>query len=191
MRIGSYDDGGPLLARLHDEVMPGMAARLRLDDPLPFVQQVAQWEVIMTGAPTRYISSFIVEIFAEFMCVAVEKLQLSPDEVAILCLVASESTREIRKDPFARKNFGAEEFAFPDTDRPVVSIKFIHTRLGLSRETTRRKVAGLVEQGFLKRAKGGVFFPAQIGEDDYTEELRRFFVRKLQVLAEYRDRMPD
>lgn len=145
----------------------------------------------MTGAPTRYISSFIVEIFAEFMCVAVEKLQLSPDKVAILCLVVSESTREIRRDPFARKNFGAEEFAFPDMDRPVVSIKFIHTRLGLSRETTRRKVAGLVEQGFLKRAKGGVFFPAQIGEDDHTEELRRFFVRKLQVLAEYRDRMPD
>jgi hypothetical protein len=145
----------------------------------------------MAGEATRYIASFIVEFFSEFMCFAIKQNNLTPEEVAIICLVATESTREIRKDPFAMRHFGTEDFAFPDTDRPVVSIKVIHTRLGLSRETTRRKVAGLVERGFLKRTKGGVFLPAQTGEDDYTKEIRTFLVRKLKVLETYRDRIPD
>ena len=145
----------------------------------------------MAGAATRYISSFIVEFISDFMCFAIETIDLSPDEVAILCLVASESTREIRKDPFAKHNFGKEDFAFPDTDRPPVSIKVIHTRLGLSRETTRRKVAALVERGLLKRARGGVFLPAQTGDDDFTKELRPFLVRKLEVLKSYSEKMPD
>lgn len=145
----------------------------------------------MSVASTRYVSSFIVELVSDFMCFAAEQLGLAPDEIAIVCMVASESTREIRKDAFATRTFGGEDFAFPDDERPPVSIKFIHTRLGMSRETTRRKVAGLVERGFLKRVKGGVILPAQTGDDDYTSEIRRFFVRKLEVLAAYRDRIPE
>lgn len=145
----------------------------------------------MAGEATRYIASFIVELFSDFMCFAVQQDNLSPDEIAIICLVATESTREIRKDPFAMRNFGNEDFAFPDTDRPTVSVKVIHARLGLSRETTRRKVAGLVERGFLKKGKGGVFLPAQTGEDDYTKEIRNFLVRKLDVINAYRSKMPD
>jgi hypothetical protein len=121
----------------------------------------------------------------------VEKFDMSPDEVAIVCLVAPEATRELRKDAFATRTFGGEDQAFPDIERPAVSIKFIHTRLGLSRETTRRKVAGLVERRFLKRAKGGVILPAQTGDDDYTLELRGFMLRKLEVLEAYRRKIPD
>lgn len=145
----------------------------------------------MEGAATRYVASFIMEFFSDFMCFAIEQNNLSPDEVAILCLVASESTREIRKDPFAMRHFGKEDFAFPDTERPTIGIKVIYTRLGLSRETTRRKVASLVQRGFLKKGKGGVFLPAQTGEDDYTKEIRNFLIRKLEVLNTYRDKMPD
>lgn len=145
----------------------------------------------MAGAATRYVASFIVEFFSDFMCFAIQQDNLSPDEIAIICLVATESTREIRKDPFVMKNFGNEDFVFPDAHRPTVSIKTIHTRLGLSRETTRRKVEGLVKRGFLKKAKGGVFLPAQTGEDDYTKEIRDFLVRRLAVLDAYRDKMDD
>ena len=145
----------------------------------------------MAGASTRYIASFIVELFSDFMCFAVKQNDLTPEEVVILCLVASESTREIRKDVFAARHFGGEDFVFPEPERPVVSIKFIHTSLGLSRETTRRKVADLVERGFLKKAKGGVILPAQTGEDDYTKEIRSFLVCKLDVISAYRNKMPD
>ena len=145
----------------------------------------------MTGVATRYVASFFVEIFSDFIGFSVEKFDLPPEDIAILCLVASESTRALRKDPFTTRTYGKEDRAFPDCDRPTVSIKFIHTRLGMSRETTRRKVARLVERGFLKRATGGVFYPAQIGEDDFTEELRRYLVRKLDQLIAYRNKMPD
>jgi IclR helix-turn-helix domain len=145
----------------------------------------------MAGEATRYISSFIVELFSDFMCFAVQQDNLSLEEIAIICLVSTESTREIRKDPFVMRNFGSEDFVFPDTHRPAVSIKTIHTRLGLSRETTRRKVANLVERGFLKQAKGGVFLPAQTGDDDYTKEIRTFLARKLEVLNAYLSKLPD
>jgi hypothetical protein len=148
-------------------------------------------EKSMSGAATRYVASFIVEFFSDFICFAVQQNNLTPEEIAIICLVASESTRAIRKDPFAMRSFGTEDFAFPDTERPAVSIKVIHTRLGLSRETTRRKVAHLVERGFLRKAKGGVILPAQVGEDDYTKELRNFLIRKVEVLNSYRDKMMD
>ena len=145
----------------------------------------------MTGTSTRYIASFIVEIFAEFMAVAVEKLQLSPEEVAILCVVVSKSTRDLRKDPFVARNFGSEDFAVPDEERPAVSLRMIYTSLGLSRETTRRKVARMVEMGYLKRTAGGVIFPSQTGPNDYTAELRSFLVRKLAVMDAYRSKLPD
>ncbi len=108
----------------------------------------------MSGVATRYIASFIVKFFSDFMCFVIEQNGLAPDQVAIICLDAAESTREIRKDAFAMRNFGNEDFAFPDTRRPTVSIKTIRTRLGLSRETTRRKVADQVERGLLKRGRG-------------------------------------
>jgi len=145
----------------------------------------------MQGAATRYISSFIIEFLSDFMCFAIELNDLTVEEVAIICLVAAESTREIRKDPFAMKTFGNEDFVFPEAERPTVSVKVIHTRLNMSRETTRRKVADLVDRGFLKRGKRGVYLPAQTGNEDYTKELRTFLVRKLEVLNAYRERIPD
>ena len=158
---------------------------------LPTAAGQGDGEISMQTAATRYISSFIVEFFSDFMCFAVEQYRLSPDEIAIICLVASESTREIRKDAFATRNFGSEDTAIPDMERPSVSIKFIHTRLGLSRETTRRKVAGLVDQGYVERTRGGVFLPAQTGRSDFTRDLRNFLVAKLEVLNTYRANIPD
>ncbi len=145
----------------------------------------------MSGAASRYIASFFVELFSDFMRVGIRQNDLTVEEVAIICIVASESTREIRKDPFATRHFGTEDRAVPDDARPSVSLKFIYTSLAMSRETTRRKVAGLVERGFLKRSGRGVYLPSQTGADDYTKELRAFLTRKVEVLNGYLDKMPD
>lgn len=145
----------------------------------------------MKSAATRYVSSFFIEVFSDFLSFAIHQNDLTPEEVAIICVVAAESTRELRKDPFAARNFGAEDIVLPDGDRPPVSLKYIYTTLGLSRETTRRKVGDLVERGFLRRAGRGVILPAQVGEDDYTTEIRAFLVRKLEVLNSYLAKMPD
>ena len=146
----------------------------------------------MKGAATRYVSSFFIEVFSDFLRFSIHQNDLTVEEVAILCVVAAESTRELRKDPFAVRNFGAEDnMVLPEGDRPPVSLKYIYTTLAMSRETTRRKVASLVERGFLRRSRRGVFFPAQVGEDDYTRELRVFLLRKLEVLNGYLAKMPD
>lgn len=89
------------------------------------------------------------------------------------------------------RSYGGEKVAIPDEARPSVSLKFIHTSLGMSRETTRRRVIGLVERGYLNRSGRGVYFPAQVGEADYTFELRGFLVRNMKVLHAYLDKMPD
>lgn len=144
----------------------------------------------MQAAATRYVGSFIAEFITDFMCFCVNNYGLSTEEVAIVCLVASESTRTIRTDPFLIRNFGGEDFALPETERPTVSLKVICAALCLSRETARRKVASLVERGFLKQGKGGVYMASQTGEDDYTKDLRIFLSRKLEVLNSYRNKMP-
>ncbi len=144
----------------------------------------------MENAPTRYISSFAVEFISDFICFCAEKYGFSAEEVAILSLVASESTREIRSDAFSARNYGGEDSAFPTGYRSPVSVKFIHTRLGMSRETTRRKLENLAARGLVKKTKGGFAFPAQMGDDDYTEDLRKFMVAKLVALENYIKRMP-
>jgi predicted DNA-binding transcriptional regulator len=148
-------------------------------------------EVFVDKAPTRYISSFIIEFISDFICHCNDQHGFSADEVAILCLVVSQSTRELRNDAFVSKNYGNEDFVFPSEYRPPVSVKFIHTNLGMARETVRRKLDGLVKRNFLYKVKGGYVFPAQVGDDDYTKELRNFLVQRLSALENYVKRMPE
>ena len=145
----------------------------------------------MSGAASRYVASFFIELFTEFLRFGVHQNDLTVEEVAIVCLVASESTRNLRKDPFLTRTFANEEAAIPDEARPSVSLKFIYTSLGMSRETTRRRVNGLVERGYLRRSGRGVYFPAQVGDADYTFEIRSFLVRKLKDLNSYLAKIPD
>lgn len=145
----------------------------------------------MSYAPTRYIASFTISFISDFMRFSVEKYGFSVDEIAIICLVASESIRDLRGDAFAARNYGTEDVAFPNEFRKPVSLKFVHVSLGLSRETARRKLESLVERGFLNRGKGGYTHPAQTGSDDYTKELRQFLVRKLVELETYIKKIPQ
>jgi DNA-binding MarR family transcriptional regulator len=140
--------------------------------------------------PTRYISSFAIEFISDFICYCAEKYGFSAEEVAILSLIASESTREIRRDAFVARNFGAEDDAFPTSYRTPVTVKFIHMRLGMSRETTRRKLEKLAERGLVRKTKRGFALPAQVGDEDYTEDLRKFMVTKLVAIETYMKRMP-
>ncbi|MFM7350560.1 MAG: hypothetical protein ACKO01_13915 [Erythrobacter sp.] len=137
------------------------------------------------------MTSFFVELFAEFLRFGIHQNDLTVEEVAIICVVGAESTRELRKNPFATRTYGGELAAIPNEERPSVSLKFIYTTLGMSRETTRRRVVGLVDRGYLRRSRRGIYFPAQVGESDYTAEMRAFLVRKLRDLDTYLEKIPD
>ena len=145
----------------------------------------------MSYAPTRYIASFTISFISDFMRFSVEKYGFSVDEIAIICLVASESIRDLRGDAFAARNYGTEDVAFPNEFRKPVSLKFVHVSLGLSRETARRKLESLVERGFLNRGKRGYTLPAQMGSDDYTKDLRKFLVRQLVELETHIKKTPQ
>jgi hypothetical protein len=142
------------------------------------------------SAPTRYISSFIIEFISNFHCFCIHKYALSPDEIAMICLIAEESTREIRKDAYLSRNYGQEDRAIPNSHRSPVSARQVYTRLLMKRETTRRKLEQLAKQNFLQKVKGGYILPSQTGEDDYTKDLREFMIDGLANLQRYIEKMP-
>ena len=147
--------------------------------------------VRVEDAQSRYISSFTSEFISEVMCFCAEKYQMSPDEVAILSLVASENVREMRNNAYLTRHFGGEKNALPVSERLPVNVKFVHTRLGMSRETIRRKMKIMAEKRLIEKTKGGFVVPAQMGPDDYSYELRVFVVKKLILLENYIKSMPD
>lgn len=147
--------------------------------------------VLMNHDQTRYISSFIIEFISDFICYCKEKKGLSANDVAILCLVVSRSTHELIHDLFVSRNYGNEDFALPTKYRSPVSVKFIHTRLGMSRETTRRNLEDLVRRNFIHKVKGGYIFPAQVGEDDLTKDVRGYLVQRLSALENHVKKMPE
>jgi hypothetical protein len=144
----------------------------------------------MDELPTRYISSFSVEFIIDFISFCVEKYGFSTEEISIICVVATESTREIRHDGYLLKIYGTEAQAIPDEFRFPVSVQFVCRRLGTRRETTRRKLEDLANRGFLNKIKGGYSLPAQTNANDYTRELRDFLVLKVCNLKGFIDKIP-
>lgn len=145
----------------------------------------------MTTAHPRFVASLIAEFISDFIRFSVEKYHFSMDEIAIISLIASESTRELRSDAFVAVDYGGETNTIPNQDRPSVSLKFVHVSLGMSRETARRKLEQLVKRGYLIRGEGGYTLPAQIGKDDFTREFRTFLVGKLEMLERLMKKMPQ
>ena len=145
----------------------------------------------MKNHSTRYTSAFIVEFISDFMSFCSHNYDLSLEEIAIVCLIASESTRDIRNEMFLTKSYGYEEDAFPSGYRSPVRTKEICTKLNLKRETTRRKLERLDLINFIKKVEGGYILPAQIGTDDYTKELRTFLMNRINVLSNYIEKTPE
>lgn len=123
--------------------------------------------------PTRFISAAMVSALTDFIKTVVVLKGFSVEDIAIIALVASESTKALRSDKYSREIYGYETNVIPNSERNPIPLKAIYTSLGLNRETARRKVKGLVEGGHLLKVKGGFIFPQQNAESDYTADLRR------------------
>ncbi len=145
----------------------------------------------MKNHSTRYTSAFIMEFVSDFMSFCSHNYELSLEEIAIVCFIASESTRDIRNEIFLTKNYGYEDDAFPNGYRSPVKVKEICNKLNLKRETTRRRLERLYRCNFIKKVKGGYILPAQIGADDYTKELRDFLVNRTNALSKYIEKTPE
>ncbi len=144
----------------------------------------------MDNAPSRYISSFAIEFISDFMHFCTKKYGFSTEEISIICVVATECTRKVRHDSNWFETLGTEGITIPDEFRSPVSVQFVCTRLGMRRETTRRKLEDLANRGFLNKIKGGYSLPTQTNTADYTEELRDFLVLKVYRLQNYMKKIP-
>ncbi len=137
------------------------------------------------GDPTRYVSSLTVRFFSEFITTVVSLKGFTLDEIAIISLVATESTRPMVDELGLYRDFAFEDMALPDEQRPAVKLKFIYTSLGINRETARRKLNKLVERGLIVKREDGYIFPEQVGAQDYTSDVRRVQARKFMELSRH------
>jgi Fic family protein len=122
--------------------------------------------------PTRFLSALFIGQLTDFVTYAVHKYEMSLEEVLIVCLVASRSTRTIIENNYDSKEFGFENNSLPNKYRSPVKLKHIYTSLGINRETARRRLKHLVGRKFLIKTKEGFIFPQQENENDYTRDIR-------------------
>lgn len=142
---------------------------------------------------TRLVASHFAKHTTDLIGYAARKYDISIEDMAILALVFSESTRPLREDPYLAAKFGFEDRALPDEYRLSVSLKFVHTSLGLSRETTRRKLERLVSRGMLARINGGYVFPNIQARPDLSKVFRATLVKGIELIASHvtRPRSPE
>lgn len=133
---------------------------------------------------TRLAASYFAKFTTEIIGSAAQKHKISIEDLAIIALVFTESTRPIRDDPYLASKFGFENRGLPNEYRPAVNLKFIYTSLGLSRETARRKLEKLVERGFLHRNEAGYVFLHPPGGSDFSEQFRLNLLRNIELIAE-------
>lgn len=142
---------------------------------------------------TRLVASHYAKYSTDLIGYAARKYDISIEDMAIIALVFAESTRPLREDPYLGSKFGFEDRALPNEYRLSVNLKFIHTSLGLSRETTRRKLERLVARGFLARIDGGYMFQYPRGGLDFTKGFRSTLLKSIENIAAqgHRPRAPD
>ena len=141
------------------------------------------------NSASRFSASLFCKHMIELINFAVYKYDLSIEELAIIALVFSESTRPMRENPELARQFGLESKGLPDELRPTVQLKFVHETLGLSRETARRKLERLVERGFLDRRENRYLFANPEPGNDFTRDLRLYLQSQLRAILSEADQL--
>lgn len=129
---------------------------------------------------TRVAASHFANYTSQLIGHCVRKYSVSIEDLAILVLIFAESTSPLRADPYLAARFGFEERGLPNEYRPPVNLKFIHTSLGLSRETTRRKLERLVGRELLIKTNGGYIFPNIPADHRFARDWRATLLEILE-----------
>lgn len=137
---------------------------------------------------TRLVASSFAKYSTDLIGQAVRKFDISIEDIAIIALVLAESTRPLREDPYLASKFGFDDRTLPKEYRLSVSLKFVHTSLGLSRETARRKLGRLVDRGFLSRINSNYVYLSQDAAFDITKVWRTSLVETIESIAAEADR---
>lgn len=140
---------------------------------------------------TRLVASSFAKYSSDLIGQAVRKFDISIEEMAILALVFAESTRPLREDSYLASKFGFDDRPLPNEYRLSVKLKFVHTSLGLSRETARRKLGHLVDRGFLSRVNGAYTFHLLPENSEFALSFRAMLLKSVESMAALADRLPS
>lgn len=102
---------------------------------------------------------------------------------AILFLaVVVANVEHITRSPEASDRYAEPRTAVPDDQRRRVTVKGLSREIGLSFETTRRRMNALIEAGVCARDAGGIYVPAQVLLSPPVVKHRRANAASLQRL---------
>jgi len=128
------------------------------------------------GIPARYITLLMIGELVDITTVFGEKLNLNVTDTLILACLAFFSSRRGLLDAVDRGELTTDSPGIFQIQHDPINAKSIHLKLGMSRETVRRRLVYLEQRGLIKKRDDGYFFPVQIGEDDVTQHVREYCV---------------
>ena len=143
---------------------------------------MAETPIDIDGIPARYMTVFLMGELLDITTVFGERLNLSVTDTLILACLAFYSSRKGLIDAVDRGELTTESSGVFQIQHHPINAKSIHLKLGMSRETVRRRLVYLELRGLLKRLDDGYFFPVQTGEDDVTRDVRAYCVEASQRL---------
>lgn len=137
---------------------------------------MAELTIDMDSIPARYIAHLFIGELINLTTICSEKFNLDVTDTLILgCVVFFSSNRGLNetmdRGPSTTEGSGGNQL-----QHHAVIAKSIHLKLGMSRETVRRRLVYLESRGLLKKLDDGYFFPVQTGEDDVTRQVRAYCV---------------
>jgi hypothetical protein len=128
------------------------------------------------GIPARYMTVLLIGELVDITNIFGEKLKLDVTDTLILACLAYFSSRRGLIDAVDRGELATQSAAVLQIQHHPINAKSIHLKLGMSRETVRRRLVYLESRGLIKKLDDGYFFPVQTGEDDVTRQVREYCV---------------
>lgn len=130
----------------------------------------------LDGIPARYMTVLMIGELVDLTTIFGEKLNLNTIDTLILACLAYFSSQKGLIDAVERKQLTTDGPGISQIQHHPINAKSIHLKLGMSRETVRRRLVYLESRGLIRKLDDGYFFPVQTGEDDVTRHVRAYCV---------------
>ena len=128
------------------------------------------------GILARYISVLMIGELVDLTTVFGQQLNLDITDTLVLACLAFFSSNKGLIDAVDRGELTTQSAGVFQIQHHPINAKSIHLKLGMSRETVRRRLVYLEQRGLIKKLDDGYFFPVQTGEDDVTRHVREYCV---------------
>jgi len=168
-------------ARTHDELADLHRALLRFAPAFPLFEAELPDVAPLAEEPTRLTMRSTIGYVLRYL---ESSREVAGDLIsAILFLaVAVANVEHVTRSPEASDRYAEPRTAVPDDQRKRVTVKGLSREIGLSFETTRRRMNALIEAGVCARDAAGIYVPAQVLLSPPVVKHRRANAASLQRL---------